>query len=325
MIVLGVASIIYLGLIGSFVSVVSSKILAEREAAACWSVAPGMIVEAQVESVRASKGGKQFRARVRYLYDIVGNRYESTRYAFFPLASSDIETQQAVLDRFSLGSPVDIHYNPRDPDKAVLDVEFAFFPWSIMLWLLPLLALGGVLLFVVNACCRPAPKAGRAAPLLQVDSVDELVVAKSRTSPMGWATLVMVLVPTAIQLTYGMFGQRRILDRWTLAIMGATLVMAAAAAALCWLKRDRLEGALRIDRRRARYAFPASGQERDILRVQEIELRSEPASAVKKEPISVKHSFSIRTATSIDPLFEFVGDQGVAEDLLEVLRVELCA
>ncbi len=323
--VLSMASVAYLLIIGWFTGGVGSKVLAEREAASHWSVAPGTVVEAKVEELRAAKGGKQFRAKVRYEYDIEGNKYEGDRYAFLPLASSDAETQLAVVTRYESGSPIDVYFDPQSPEESVLDVEFAFFPWSILLWIFPLAALGVLLSLVLVSCFGPAPKAGRAARLVVVDNPDQLVVAKSRTSPLGWAALISILVPVVTCLTQSFFGQRMVLDRWTFVILGVTTALAAVVSGLTWLKGRSLEGALRIDRRRGRYAYPATAHDRELVRVQAVELRSDPAIGSEEVLTTGKHRFMLRTAASVDPLFEFDGERQVAEDLLKVLRVELCA
>ena len=87
--------------------------------------------------------GPQFSARVRYEYQVGGQRLEGSRIHFaqrnFRLAAN----ADKVVIRYQPGSPVDVHYDPDDPAIAVLETTrgdaYISVLWGLACLVLPFL------------------------------------------------------------------------------------------------------------------------------------------------------------------------------------------
>ena len=115
--------------------IIAIVIAALREAIAMksWPVATGRIVESKVEEYRQSAGSSGtyagsrarmtlYRPVVRYQYEVNGKRFHGDRIAQSPGWNRGVaDFAAAVTQRYPVGSTVDVRYNPKRPNEAVLE------------------------------------------------------------------------------------------------------------------------------------------------------------------------------------------------------------
>jgi hypothetical protein len=107
---------------------------ARRQAgeAASWPQVAGRIVSSTVEHYRQRVGGARtgslatfYEAVVEYAYSVNGREFHSTRLSFGGKTAGAQSAAEAQAARYPEGSQVMVHYDPKDPSSAVLDVEVA--------------------------------------------------------------------------------------------------------------------------------------------------------------------------------------------------------
>jgi hypothetical protein len=97
---------------------------------------------------------------VRYAYGVGGRRYEQSQSDLAPTASLP-DRAQAVIARYPIGSAVTVYYDPRAPQRALIDLTirphhvfstlFVFLGIPALLWVgLSLLVNGLTLLLTPN-------------------------------------------------------------------------------------------------------------------------------------------------------------------------------
>jgi hypothetical protein len=82
----------------------------------------GAIVSSQIK-MESHKSDLLYRADVRYTYEVSGHSYEGKRvsFSFGEGASSDKALAQHVVDRYPVGTAVQIAYDPTNSKKSVLE------------------------------------------------------------------------------------------------------------------------------------------------------------------------------------------------------------
>jgi|tagenome__1003787_1003787.scaffolds.fasta_scaffold19555726_2 hypothetical protein len=123
-------------LLGGFgLLILAIVVAALREAIAMksWPVAKGRILESKVEEYQQSAGSSGtyagsrarmtlYRPVVRYQYEVEGKRFQGDRIAQSPGWNRGVaDFATAVAQRYPVGSAVDVRYNPKRPDEAVLE------------------------------------------------------------------------------------------------------------------------------------------------------------------------------------------------------------
>ncbi|MDH3217219.1 MAG: DUF3592 domain-containing protein [Candidatus Krumholzibacteria bacterium] len=103
-------------------------VLGDAKASATWPAAYGKIVTSQVtkKSHQSRRNGRQrttvtYWANLSYRYDVDGLRYTSDTVSFGEYGSDDPEHARDVVHRYPEGKEVEVHYNPTDPEVAVLE------------------------------------------------------------------------------------------------------------------------------------------------------------------------------------------------------------
>jgi hypothetical protein len=143
-------------LLGGFgLLIIAIVVAALREAIAMksWPVATGRILESRVEQYRESAGSSGtfsgsrarmtlYRPVVRYEYAVEGKRFHGDRIAQSPgWNRGAADFAEAVAQRYPVASAVDVRYNPKRPNEAVLEPRV---PRSWILALVIALALLGL-------------------------------------------------------------------------------------------------------------------------------------------------------------------------------------
>jgi Protein of unknown function (DUF3592) len=101
-----------------------------------WPTVEGEIVESYVwEDDEAS------RPRVRYRYQVDDQEYTSD-FITFKAYWLVRKTAETMVDRYPVGSRVQVHYNPRRPNRAVLEPGASLPPAVALIFVLAWLAFG---------------------------------------------------------------------------------------------------------------------------------------------------------------------------------------
>jgi hypothetical protein len=91
-----------------------------------WPSAEGKItssyVQKQVRSIEDSSKKPTYYPKVRYQYSVGGKSYTGDRINFSGGEGGEKKSKsQAVVDRYPSGQKVIVYYDPKHPDKAVLE------------------------------------------------------------------------------------------------------------------------------------------------------------------------------------------------------------
>lgn len=121
------------------------------EIAKGWPQVAGRIVETHIE-MRSYSQGISYGAIIAYEYEVAGRRYRSARYSLSgPHHFSFERRAKRLLERFAVGTPVTVHYDPAKPGEGLIALSApAVFVMWLVFWLVLALAswlIGGVLLF----------------------------------------------------------------------------------------------------------------------------------------------------------------------------------
>ena len=123
---------------------------AKQAASVTWPTVQGEVTRAWVHSFRDNNQNLQYMARVKFAYEVQGQRYESERIAWGGRGSSVVSTEaQTVVDRYPTGSRVPVHFNPQKPKEAVLEPSETG-GLSMLTWTWVGLAVVGVLFIAVG-------------------------------------------------------------------------------------------------------------------------------------------------------------------------------
>ena len=98
--------------------------LMRARASESWPSVPGRIEESKVDEEYRNSGGNattHYLAAVRYQYAVDGATHHGARIHFGDATSTIREDVQAIVDRYPPGQEVSVHYQPEQPDVAVLE------------------------------------------------------------------------------------------------------------------------------------------------------------------------------------------------------------
>lgn len=105
---------------GAALAYSAGRMVYRSHAAARWPVAQGTVESSSVETMR-SKRSATYVPRVRYHYDVGGQRFTSETLSFGTVSSGDSSEAHAWVRRFPQGASVPVHYAPGEPSLACLD------------------------------------------------------------------------------------------------------------------------------------------------------------------------------------------------------------
>jgi hypothetical protein len=88
-----------------------------------WPAVDGVVLDSAVEVDRET-GRQRFRPVVRYRYEVDGQLYEGSRIQWAIDESFRKYTRaRRLLDRYRTGAAIKVHYDPTQPDMAVLQTD----------------------------------------------------------------------------------------------------------------------------------------------------------------------------------------------------------
>jgi hypothetical protein len=104
--------------IGVAVYVVQFRQGLRADASKKWPTSRGTIVSSALEQSPDHK--RRYRAAVQYRYRVGGKDYEANR-VFWGGSEGRQKHMASVVSSYPAGSTVPVHYDPQNPDEAVLD------------------------------------------------------------------------------------------------------------------------------------------------------------------------------------------------------------
>jgi hypothetical protein len=115
-----------------------------------WPGTQGTIISSHVskQTRRDSKTRRNvitYYPRVQYRYQVNGRQYTSNRIEFGGTSGGMERMAKKVVNRYPAGKKVVVHYNPGDPEYAVLEAGLT---WSGLF-----IFLGGIVFFAVGIIC----------------------------------------------------------------------------------------------------------------------------------------------------------------------------
>ena len=126
-------------------------VVQEGNAMTKWPTVPGKIVSAiPVQITRAAHTEDQlYSPEVMFEFTYLGVPYRGNRVALVPTNSKGLGGTKAILSAYAVGQAIQVHVNPEDPTRSVLDISMGMNRWAYMLSGLCLVGLG-IRLFVVT-------------------------------------------------------------------------------------------------------------------------------------------------------------------------------
>lgn len=99
-----------------------------------WPKAQGTILESEVAEsrTRAGSSSRMYEARVRYEYEVNGQKIKGDQVTLMDGSSSNRSDAVNVVNRLPAGKAVPVHYNPANPHEACLSNEVGKIPWRMM-------------------------------------------------------------------------------------------------------------------------------------------------------------------------------------------------
>lgn len=97
----------------------------KNKAAAGWPTVPGKVVSSEVQTLRSGGGGPNdlsFEPNVVYSYTVDGQTFSGNKVNFSAFRSTNKAAPQKTVDRYLPGTEVTVHYNPKKPQEAVLEI-----------------------------------------------------------------------------------------------------------------------------------------------------------------------------------------------------------
>ena len=110
-----------LALVGTF----ALKAMRSARASRGWPVATGTVLSGDIQKTeRDSDYGTSvsYVPRLRYAYEVGGRRYESDRIRFGKIEEDEAGARE-ILERYAVGSPVQVRYDPKNPSQATLETK----------------------------------------------------------------------------------------------------------------------------------------------------------------------------------------------------------
>jgi Protein of unknown function (DUF3592) len=127
--------------LGALGLLVDLEDVAHAVRSAVWPTVTGKVLSSEVEHHFGK--GPQFTARVRYEYQVGGQRFEGFTIHFSQRKFRLAETADQVIRNYPVGSMVDVHYDPNEPATAVLETSpgdaYISMLWSLAFLLAPFL------------------------------------------------------------------------------------------------------------------------------------------------------------------------------------------
>ncbi len=99
-----------------------AKTVFEAQAMQDWPTCPGVIIKSETRWQRGTDGGSStLIADVQYRYEVEGRSYQGDRISLGQYGSNDPAHARDQAGQYPLGSLVDVHYDPDDPQRSFLE------------------------------------------------------------------------------------------------------------------------------------------------------------------------------------------------------------
>ena len=87
-----------------------------------WPTVQGMLRTKELWTRYGSRGGTIYVPLMKYSYEVNGNAYTGEKISTDNLSSNSKEDAQDVIDSYSTGLSLTVHYSPGNPANAVLQI-----------------------------------------------------------------------------------------------------------------------------------------------------------------------------------------------------------
>ncbi len=115
---------------GVFLGFSASKQLGHARASSEWPTVSGKVLSSEVRTKRSRTSGSRkhgsrsrttYHAEVHYEYTVDGRPYTADRVQFGEYGSDNSSHAREIVARYAEGKQVSVHYDPTQPDLAVLE------------------------------------------------------------------------------------------------------------------------------------------------------------------------------------------------------------
>lgn len=86
-----------------------------------WPSVMGTVTGSGTKTQSSLRGGPATAADVRYMYEVDGKRFEGTRISFGQYGTGDGGHARKEAEKYPVGKPVTVYYDPNSPATAVLE------------------------------------------------------------------------------------------------------------------------------------------------------------------------------------------------------------
>lgn len=90
----------------------------KTEEAKAWPTTTGRVITSEVKSQGSTR---MYKPAVQYGYTVGGKNYLSSHVSFAEYSSSHPSRAQSIISKYPVGATILVHYQPQNPDLAVLD------------------------------------------------------------------------------------------------------------------------------------------------------------------------------------------------------------
>ena len=124
-----------------------------------WPTTSGKILKCRMES-DGDEEMPSMKVRVRYEYEVGGQRFEGTRVAYGYCGGTVQEEHQMLYDELRRISQIRVHYQPGRPGRSVLVPGFHRLTFTVLAYaiILVLVMSGAVLVWCLSSRPHPVPR-----------------------------------------------------------------------------------------------------------------------------------------------------------------------
>jgi hypothetical protein len=134
-------------LVGGIALLVGGMILRKQVLEAQkWPGTSGIVLESTIQSDSSQNGEITFGPKVVYEYQVAGKKFTSDQLALVEIDTANENAARAKAEKYPAGSPVTVHYDPRKPNMAFIEIDdptHGALPWGMII--------AGVILGVAGA------------------------------------------------------------------------------------------------------------------------------------------------------------------------------
>jgi hypothetical protein len=132
----GIAMLVLAAPLTALMLVLGIRYSRKSNAVKRWATTTGTVLSSHAQAYGDSEGGTSYRPKVIYRYEVAGQSYQSERFDVYDLmggySGGSKRAAQKKADRYPAGGPVEVRYDPAQPDKSVLETTRPVF----MIWFL---------------------------------------------------------------------------------------------------------------------------------------------------------------------------------------------